>query len=79
MPGPMGAARLRAQRSILSASLGASEVPAFDGNGGSIIQAKHLIGLYRHRVIILDSEASRLALRSDDAKEDGRAVTARQG
>jgi uncharacterized protein len=38
---------------------------AVESNGGKILQAKHEIGPYGSRVIVLDSEGNRIALHSN--------------
>ena len=40
-------------------------ITAVEANGGKVLQAKHPIGPYGHRAIVLDSEGNRVALHSD--------------
>jgi predicted enzyme related to lactoylglutathione lyase len=39
-------------------------IAAVQSNGGKVVQAKHAIGKYGFRAIVLDSEGNRLALHS---------------
>jgi predicted enzyme related to lactoylglutathione lyase len=39
-------------------------IAAVEPNGGKVINAKHSIGPYGHRAVILDSEGNRMALHS---------------
>jgi predicted enzyme related to lactoylglutathione lyase len=40
-------------------------IAAVEKNGGKIVQAKHQIGPYGYRAIVIDSEGNRVALHSD--------------